>query len=90
MHNGMRTLGGRGDIRWGRSGRCVGMTNLYNSGMHMIDPSPEEKAADPLYPVTDSILRPLELTADEKDAIVAFLGAITATQYHMRRPELPR
>ncbi|MFC7524130.1 hypothetical protein ACFQRK_09265 [Parapedobacter sp. GCM10030251] len=40
--------------------------------------------------ITVAILRPLELTADEKTTVVAFLGAITATQYHMQRPELPR
>lgn len=68
----------------------TGVINIYNSGMHMIDPKPEQKAADPLYPLTDPILRPLKLTAEEKQDIVAFLGAITATQYHMRRPELPR
>ncbi|MGK6350530.1 cytochrome-c peroxidase [Parapedobacter sp. DT-150] len=67
-----------------------GIVNMYNSGMHMIDPSAEEKAADPLFPVTDPLLRPLKLNAEEKEAIVAFLGAVTATQYHMRRPELPR
>jgi len=77
MHNGLFS-------------NIIGVINIYNSGMHMIDPSPEEKAADPLFPVTDPILRPLELTAEEKAAVVAFLGAITATQYHMQRPELPR
>ncbi|MEC3879693.1 cytochrome-c peroxidase [Parapedobacter sp. 10938] len=77
MHNGLFS-------------NIMGVVNIYNSGMHMINPSAEEKAADPLYPVTDPILRPLELTADEKEAVVAFLGAITATQYRMQRPELPR
>ncbi len=77
MHNGLFS-------------NIMGIVNIYNSGMHMIDPSPEEKAADPLYPFTDPILRPLELTDDEKEAVVAFLGAITATQYRMQRPELPR
>src|SRR5690606_31013123 len=77
MHNGLFS-------------NIMGIVNIYNSGMHMIDPSPEEKAADPLHPFTDPILRPLELTDDEKEAVVAFLGAITATQYRMQRPELPR
>ncbi|WP_316810138.1 cytochrome-c peroxidase [Pedobacter heparinus] len=67
-----------------------GIINIYNSGMHMIDPKPEQKAADPLYPQTDKILRKLNLNPDEKKAIVAFLQAVTATQYHMPRPELPR
>lgn len=67
-----------------------GIINIYNSGMHMIDPKPEQKAADPLYPQTDKILRKLNLNPDEKKAIVAFLHAVTATQYKMPRPELPR
>lgn len=78
MHNGL-------------FGNIMGVINIYNSGMHMIDPSSEEKALDPLYPVTDPILHRLDLTSGEKEALVAFLESITATQYKMRRPEsLPR
>ncbi len=78
MHNGL-------------FGSMPGILNMYNSGMHMNDAKPEQKAADPLYPVADPLLKPLQLTVEEKDAVVAFLGAITATQYKMRRPEqLPR
>lgn len=78
MHNGL-------------FGSMIGIINMYNSGMHMIDPTPEQKAADPLYPVTDPLLKPLGLDKDEKEAIVAFLEAVTATQYKMRRPDkLPR
>lgn len=68
----------------------TGIINMYNSGMHMIDPDSAEKAADPLYPVTDELMQPLDLTKEEIQALVAFMDAITATQYHMRRPELPR
>lgn len=78
MHNGLF-----GDI--------TGILNMYNSGMHMIDPKPDQKAADPLYPVTDRLLKPLKLDAGEKEDLVAFLRAITATQFKMKRPEsLPR
>lgn len=66
-----------------------GIVNIYNSGMHMIDPSPEKKLADPLYPVTDSLLKPLELTKDEKKSLVAFLEALSGTRYKMKRPEFP-
>lgn len=78
MHNGL-------------FGNITGVLNMYNSGMHMIDPTPEQKAKDSLYPVTDPLLKPLQLTVEDKEALVAFLGAITATQYKMRRPDkLPR
>jgi cytochrome c peroxidase len=56
----------------------------------MIDPKPEQKAADPNYPQTDVLLKKLNLTDEEKDALAAFMDAISATQYLMRRPELPR
>ncbi|WP_432709842.1 cytochrome-c peroxidase [Pedobacter sp.] len=68
----------------------TGVVNLYNSGMHMIDPTPEQKAKDPLYPQTDPILQKLNLSRDEIQAVVAFMNAITATQYKMPRPELVR
>lgn len=66
-----------------------GIINMYNSGMHQLDDKAKDKS-DTLYPKTDIILRPLQLTADEKQALVSFLEAITATQYKMRRPELPK
>lgn len=67
----------------------LGIVNIYNSGMHMLDNRANDKA-DPLYPKTDIILQPLGLTPQEKQDLVAFLEAITATQYKMRRPELPK
>lgn len=66
-----------------------GIVNIYNSGMHMIDPKPEQKAADPLYPSTDPLLQPLKLTKEEKIALVAFLQSMSGTKFKMRRPEFP-
>lgn len=66
-----------------------GIVNIYNSGMHMNDPSEEKKKQDPLYPSTDSLLKPLQLTKDEKKALVSFLGAFSGTKYKMRRPQFP-
>lgn len=66
----------------------IGLINIYNSGMHQLDnknPNPQ----DTLYPKTDVLLQPLHLTENEKEALASFLGAITATQYKMRRPILP-
>lgn len=69
----------------------TGILNLYNSGMEMNSATAAQKAADPLYPVTDPLLKPLHLSRPEIEAIEAFLHAITATQYKMSRPEkLPR
>jgi len=78
MHNGL-------------FGNMTGILNMYNSGMQMNTATPEQKAADPLHPVTDPILRKLNLTKDEIQDIEQFLHAITATQYKMQRPDkLPR
>ena len=63
----------------------TGIINMYNSGMHQLDDKAKDKS-DTLYPKTDVILQPLKLTKEEKQALVAFLDAITATQYKMRRP----
>ena len=70
----------------------IGLINIYNSGMESVSATPAQKAADPNYPVTDQLLRrKLNLTKEEKEALAAFLNAITATQYKMQRPEsLPR
>lgn len=67
-----------------------GIVNLYNSGMHMIDPTPEEKAKDPLFPVTDPLMQPLQLNEKEIKALVAFLESLSGSYYKMERPELPR
>ncbi len=66
-----------------------GVINMYNSGMHMLDEKNKDKS-DTLYPKTDVLMQPLGLTVEEKQALVSFLNAITATQYKMRRPELPK
>lgn len=67
-----------------------GIVNIYNSGMHMIDPTPEKKLADPLYPVTDSLMKPLKLSRDEIKAIVAFLESLSGSRFRMQRPDFPR
>ncbi|UVD78561.1 cytochrome-c peroxidase [Myroides albus] len=66
-----------------------GIVNMYNSGMHMIDPKPEQKLADPLYPVTDSLMKPLELSKSEIKSLVSFLEALSGSKFKMRRPEFP-
>ncbi len=66
-----------------------GIVNLYNSGMQMNSPTAEQKEKDPLHPYTDELLKPLNLTKEEKKALVAFLESLSGTQYKMRRPEFP-
>ncbi|WP_423779653.1 cytochrome-c peroxidase [Chryseobacterium indologenes] len=67
-----------------------GVVSLYNSGMQMINPTPEEKKADPNFPVTDHLIKPLHLNEQEIDAIVAFLKSMSGSYYKMPRPEIPR
>lgn len=67
-----------------------GVVSLYNSGMQMINPSPEEKKTDPNFPVTDPLMKPLKLNEQEIDAIVAFLKSMSGSYYKMTRPEIPR
>lgn len=78
MHNGL-------------FGDMTGLLNMYNSGMQMNNPTPEQKAADPFYPVVDPLMQPLGLTKMEIAAVEAFLNSITGAKYRMSRPEkLPR
>lgn len=68
-----------------------GVLNMYNAGMQSVSATEAQKAADPMYPVTDPLLKKLNLTKEEKNQVIAFLQSITATQYKMPRPEkLPR
>lgn len=69
----------------------TGVLNMYNSGMVMNNPKSAQQHADPMFPRTDKLLKPLKLSKDEIQAIVSFLHATTATKYRMNRPEsLPR
>ncbi|MCL7986427.1 cytochrome-c peroxidase [Sphingobacterium sp. lm-10] len=78
MHNGMF---------W----NITGVINIYNRGMQMNTATAEQKAADPHHPITDPLMQKLYLSKVEIAAIESFMHAITATSYHMRRPEkLPR
>lgn len=73
MHNGMFD-----DI--------TGLMNMYNSGMQMNSAKADVKKADPMAPITDPLMQPLKLSKGEIQDIIAFLHAVTATEYKMRRP----
>lgn len=68
----------------------TGVVNIYNSGMQMLNPSPEEKAKDSLFPVIDPLMEPLGLTDKEIDDLVAFLKALNGTKYKMPIPKVPK
>lgn len=65
-----------------------GVINLYNSGMQL-QPRPALKD-DPMFPRTDKIMKPLRLTVEEREALVAFLHAASARPVHVNRPQLPQ
>lgn len=64
-----------------------GVINMYNSGMHQLDDKGEKK--DTLYPQTDPLLKPLNLTKKEKEDLVTFLKTLSGIEYKMPRPKLP-
>ena len=66
-----------------------GIINMYNSGMQMMKPKGEQ-INDPLFPKTDTLLRPLQLTKNEIDYLVKFMDAISGVPYKMPRPVLPK
>jgi cytochrome c peroxidase len=66
-----------------------GIMNMYSAGMPQPKPKPEQ-VNDPLFPKTDPLIQKLELTPEEKKALIAFLEAITEIPYKMDRPELPK
>lgn len=55
--------------------RLDGVVTFYNAGAARPRPRPEQ-ANDPLFPTTDPLLRPLELTREERAALVAFLETL--------------
>lgn len=56
--------------------RMDGIINMYNHGMARPRPNAAQKN-DPLFPQTSPLLKKLNLNREEKDALIAFLHAIT-------------
>ncbi|TDY32405.1 cytochrome c peroxidase [Janthinobacterium sp. 75] len=77
-----RTPGLRGVAQsgpWMHNGafaQMVGMLNMYNAGMSRPEPQNAQQAADPKFPVTSTLLQPLQLTSDEIIALKSFLEAL--------------
>lgn len=90
-----RTPGLRNVLRtrpWFHNGlfdNIEGVLNMYNNGM----PQPKAGAGDehdPLFPKTDVHIKRLHLSLEERNAIIAFLGAITTEPWRILTPELPQ
>ena len=77
-----RTPGLRGVAQsgpWMHNGlfpQMVGLLNMYNAGMSRPVPQNAQQAADPKFPVTSPLLRPLQLTSDEIIALKSFLEVL--------------
>lgn len=77
-----RTPGLRGVAQsgpWMHNGlfpQMVGLLNMYNAGMSRPVPHNAQQAADPKFPVTSSLLQPLQLTSGEIIALKSFLEAL--------------
>lgn len=66
-----------------------GIVEMYNIGMPRPEPRENQKK-DTLFPTTDRLLQPLNLSRKEKEALVAFLKTLSSPAYHERMPELPK
>lgn len=66
-----------------------GILNMYIAGMPQPRPTEAQKN-DPLFPKTDTLLKPLDINQHEKKALMAFLEAITASPVRVERPTLPK
>jgi len=53
-----------------------GILNAYNAGMFRPKPANAAQAADPRFPVSSPLLKPLDLSADEIAALEAFLKTL--------------
>lgn len=62
-----------------------GVINIYNAGM----PNEKVDKADPLAPKKSPLLKPLQLTATEKAALLAFMSALEEPKLRVRTPNLP-
>ena len=74
MHNGLFDL--------------PGIVNMYSAGMPTLQ-AKAEQAKDALFPTKSALLQKLDLTADEKVDLLAFLAALTDCRRRIGAPELP-
>ena len=65
-----------------------GVLNMYNAGMFHFQPNEKQKN-DTLFPKTSDLVKRLDLSNEELDALEAFLMSLKQNQYKMRPPALP-
>ena len=65
-----------------------GVLNMYNAGMFHFQPNEKQKN-DTLFPKTSDLVKKLNLTESELDALESFLVSLKQNQYKMRAPVLP-
>ncbi len=73
----------------GLFGNIDGVMNMYNVGMPKQRVLPDQ-VDDPMLPKNDPLLKPLKLTVVEKDAVVAFLHALSSVPVLTRVEQLPQ
>ena len=66
-----------------------GVMNLYNAGMPDLKPKPDQEK-DPCFPRKSPLLKPLNLSAEEREAIVAFLKTLEEPPQRVRKQVFPR
>ncbi|MCA4782005.1 cytochrome-c peroxidase [Empedobacter stercoris] len=66
-----------------------GVLNMYNAGMFHFQPNEKQKN-DSLFPKTSDLVKKLNLTTSELDALESFLMSLKQNQYKMRPPHLPK
>lgn len=65
-----------------------GVLNMYNVGMPVQRVRPEQ-VNDPLLPKNDKLLKPLNLSLEEKAAVISFLDALSSPTVMVRVDKLP-
>ncbi|MBO9660234.1 MAG: cytochrome-c peroxidase [Chitinophagaceae bacterium] len=76
MHNGLFT-------------NMDALMNMYNMGMPQAGKKPAN-STDSLYPQTDPLIKPLSLSRQEREDLVAFLRALSADPPLVTKPLLPQ
>ncbi len=65
-----------------------GVLNMYSAGMATLK-RPESRKDDPLFPTKSPLLQRLDLSAEEKADLRAFLSSLTERRRRLRPPDLP-
>ncbi len=67
----------------------MGIMQMYDNGMARPKPRPGMED-DPNFPETSHLLKKLDLSLEEKEHLIAFLHALSAPNFRMTRPEIPK